>query len=238
MKRVFIVEDELIHSEALKIELEEAGYTLAGECANADLAFDLIKKSDPDVVLVDIALPGINNGITLAARINRELSIPHIFTTSFTQKEIIQQAVETNPVGYLHKPVDRTNLIAALNIALINKPQNALQDKEPKEDNAIFAKIGDKLVRVNISDILIVKADGENCISLISEKKEVLCRQTLKEIGKLLPGNFVQVHRSYYINLNHLDSYNEREQTVLLKGHSAPIARNFRKDFLKTIVKV
>jgi DNA-binding LytR/AlgR family response regulator len=238
MKRVFIVEDELIHSEALKIEIEEAGYELAGECANADLAFDLIKKSEPDVILVDIALPGINNGITLAARINHELAIPHIFTTSFTRQEIIHQAVETNPAGYLHKPVDSTNLRAALNIALKLKGNPAEHGKVSKEENAVFAKVGDKLVRVNYNDILIIKADGENCISLVTDKKEVICRQTLKEFSKSLPFFFVQTHRGYFINLNHLDSFNEREQTAQLKGHSAPVARNYRKDFLNSIKKI
>ena len=70
---------------------------------------------DPEMwgmLLVDIALPGINNGITLAERIRRELQIPHIFTTSFSQEEVIRQAVKTNPAAYLRKPVDPANLRA------------------------------------------------------------------------------------------------------------------------------
>jgi DNA-binding LytR/AlgR family response regulator len=235
--RVFVVEDELIHTEAIKIAIEEAGLELVGECNNADLAFDMIKHAKPDVLLVDIALPGLLNGITLSAKVHEELSIPHIFTTSFTQEDVIKQAAATQPSGYLRKPVDPINLKAAVHIAL-SRLQHKNAEPETQKTKTIFAKIGDKLVRINIDDILIVKADGENCISVVLEKKEISCRNTLKEFCNQLPCNFVQVHRSYFINIDHLDCFNEREQTVILKGHSAPIARNFRKDFLNSIRKV
>jgi DNA-binding LytR/AlgR family response regulator len=235
--KVFIVEDEPIHAEAIKIAIEEAGYELVGECNNADLAFNLIKKAMPDVLLVDIALPGLLNGITLAAKVHEELAIPHIFTTSFTQDEVIKQAVATGPAGYLRKPVDPVNLKAAVQIALNCRPKNNF-DTDLFSPKTVFAKVGDKLVRINIDDILMVKADGENCISIVLEKKEISCRTTLKEFSSQLPSSFIQIHRSFLINIDHLDSFNEREQTVFLKGHTAPVARNFKKDFLNTIRKV
>jgi len=235
--RVFIVEDELIHAEAIKIAIEEAGLEMVGECNNADLAFDLIKKTMPDVLLADIALPGLLNGITLCQKVRTELDIPHIFTTSFTNDEVIEQAVKTNPAGYLRKPVDPVNLKAAVQLA-VQKQNDDKEEKTSASTDSIFTRIGDRLVRVNIDEILIVKADGENCISLILEKKEISCRTTLKEFCKQLPTNFIQVHRGFVINIDHLDSFNEREQIAHLKNHTAPIARNFRKDFLNSIRKV
>lgn len=233
--RVFIVEDELIHAEALKIALEEAGLELAGECNNADSAFDKIARVKPDILLVDIALPGLNNGITLASRVHSELNIPHVFTTSFTDDAVIRQAVSTNPSGYLRKPVDAVNLKAAIQIALGG--QKTISPEIQKE-NYLFTRIGDKLVKVTTTDLLMVRADGDNYISLVYEKKEISCRLTLREISRQLPSSFLQVHRGYIINLEHLDSFNEREQTAHLKGHTAPVARNFRKDFLNAIQKI
>ncbi len=233
--RVFIVEDELIHAEALKIAIEEAGLSLAGECGDADSAFDLIAREKPDVLLVDIALPGLNNGITLADRVHKELNIPHIFTTSFTDDAVIQQAVRTNPSGYLRKPVDAVNLKAAVQIALSG---NKTETPEILCDNHLFTRIGDKLVRVSTSELLMVRADGDNYVSLIYEKKEISCRLTLREISRQLPASFIQVHRGFIINLDHLDSFNEREQTAHLKGHTAPVGRNFRKHFLNSIQKI
>ena len=236
---VFIVEDELIHLEAIKIAIEEAGLTLVGECSDADQAFDLVKQAKPNVVLVDIALPGFLNGISLSAKIREELGIPHIFTTSFTQDDIIAQAVTTHPAGYLRKPVDAVNLKATVQIACVPE-QNAGTEPEttPFSSKAIFTKIGDKLIRINIDDILMVKADGENCIAIILEKRKIACRTTLKEFCRQLNDHFIQVHRSYWINIDHLDSFNELEQTAILKGHTAPVARNYKKEFLNSIRKV
>jgi DNA-binding LytR/AlgR family response regulator len=235
--RIFIVEDELIHAESLKIAIEEAGFELAGECNNADQAFDLISKAKPDIALVDIALPGINNGITLAARIYKELGLPLIFVTSFRDDDVVNQAIATHPAGYLHKPVDPVNLAAAIKIALNAGPKNYPQQAKQQQDS-VFAKIGNKLVRVNLDEILVIKADGENCISLVTEKSEISCRTTMKEFCSQLTPDFVQVHRSYYINLKHLDSFNEREQTAFIKGRTAPVARGFRKEFLNLLRKV
>jgi DNA-binding LytR/AlgR family response regulator len=235
--RIFIVEDELIHAEALKIAIEEAGFELAGECNNADQAFDLIFKAQPDIALVDIALPGINNGITLAARIREKLAIPFIFVTSFTDDEIVDQAIATHPAGYLHKPVDPVNLTAAVKIALNADAKDGRHTVKEQRDS-VFAKIGNKLVRVNLEDILLIKADGENCISLVTEKSEISCRTTMKEFCSQLSPDFVQVHRSYYINMKHLDSFNEREQTAFIKGRTAPVARGFRKEFLNLLRRV
>lgn len=233
--RVFIVEDELIHVEALKMAMEEAGLELAGECGDADSAFDLIARARPDVLLVDIALPGINNGITLAARIREELKIPHIFTTSFSQDDIIRQAVATHPTGYLRKPVDAVNLKAAVEIALQGDGNPPSAKQEPMGEAPVFTRVGEKLVRIHTGELLMVRADGENYISLIFEKKELSCRTTLKEFCSQLPSSFVQAHRGYVINLDHLEAFNEKEQTLSLKGRTAPVGRNYRKLLMEAI---
>ena len=236
--KVFVVEDELVHLEALKITIEELGLQLVGECGDADTAFAAIRDARPDVLLVDIALPGLLNGIMLAEKVNRELKIPHIFTTSFDSDEVISQAVKTNPVGYLRKPVDAVNLKAAVQIAVNSTGSNNIFANDKQDLQTVFVKAGDKLIRVNVDEIVMIKADGENYISLVTERKEILSRTTLKEFCKRLPHNFIQIHRSYYINIKHLDSFNERDQTAYLKGKAAPVARNFRKTFLNSIEKI
>ncbi len=235
--RIFLVEDELIHAEALKISIEEAGFELVGECNNADEAFDMIKNTQPDVVLVDISLPGVLNGMTLSDRIHRELGIPHIFTTSFTREDIMDQAVATKPAAYLNKPVEIASLLSAVKIAIQNKPLNEVP-KDGARSNYFFTRIGNKLVRIHFEDILIVKADGENFVSLISEKKETACRVTLKEVAGYLPESFIQIHRSYFINMDYLDTFSELDQTAILKGHHAPVARSYKKNFMNLIQKL
>ncbi len=97
--RIFIVEDELIHAEAIKIALEKLGLELVGECDNADNAFDIIRKIRPDILLVDISLPGVMNGMILANKVRKELGIPHIYTTSMSEEDIINEAIDNQAVA-------------------------------------------------------------------------------------------------------------------------------------------
>ena len=226
--RVFIIEDELIHFTDISILLEEAGYELVGSTDNADDAFDKIKGLCPDVVLVDISLSGVNNGITVAEKINTELGIPHIFTTSLTQDEVIEQAVNTNPAGYLKKPVNPSDLKAAIHIALSNNPKKNITSEN--NSTMLFTKVGDRLVKIPINEIRFAKADTDKYISIFLEKKELACRISLKELLNQLPDMFIQIHRSVVINLDYLCEINERNQTVNMLGHELSIGRKYRKD--------
>ena len=227
--RVFVVEDELIHLENMKLALQEAGFELAGNCDNADFAFDQIQKVLPHVVLIDIALPGINNGITLAQKIHTDLGIPHIFTTSFTQHEIIEQAVATNPSGYLKKPVDSTNLKAAIDIALKKSSKSITSSETIENEQLLFTKIGNKLVKIPIDQIEYIKADGDNFICVFFQNREVACRLTLKEFHAQLPLNFIQVHRAYIVNVNSITEINEKDQVLFLNQIPIPIGRKYKK---------
>lgn len=226
--RVFIVEDELIHFTDLSILLEEAGYELAGTTDNADDAYEKIKATQPDVVLVDISLPGLNNGITVAEKINKELSIPHIFTTSLTQDEVIEQAVGTNPAGYLKKPVELSNLKAAIKIALSGNQKK--QPSQKASSSMLFTKVGDRLIKIPINEIRFAQADADKYISVFLENKELACRISLKELLNQLPESFMQIHRSVVINLDYLCEINEKNQTVNMLGHELSIGRKYRKE--------
>lgn len=233
---VYIVEDEFIHRETLKIALEENGYICVGESSDADKAFDDIRRVQPQIVLLDIALPGINNGITLAKRIREELTIPHIFTTSFSDDTIIEQALATHPVGYLHKPVDAVSLKAMVQTALSENTTKITTQKETPKN--LFIKIGEKLQKIELDDILVIKSDGNNYISILTHNKELFCRTNLKDIQHRLSSDFIRVHRAFYINLKHVETYNEHEQTVYLKNRSAPVARSYQKTFLSLLNKI
>ncbi len=228
--KIYIVEDEVIHFTDLTILLEEAGYELVGHTDNADDAFDKIKETQPDVVMVDISLPGVNNGITLSERINKELHIPHIFTTSLTQDEIIEQAVNTNPDGYLRKPVELTNLKATIKLALGKKTDNVNSSDENKTNHLLFTKVGDRLKKIPVNEIRFARADSDKYISVFLETKELACRISLKDLIQQLPDSFIQIHRSVVINLEYLCEINERNQTVNMLGIELPIGRKYRQN--------
>lgn len=241
--KIFVVEDEEIHLETALMNIKKAGYEAAGFSMNADEAFEKIKNAKPDVVLVDIALPGVLNGITLSEKINLELGIPHIFTTSLADDEIIKQAVKTKPTAYLHKPISLENLKAAIEIASLKPTEivDSVSDDEESVNNSsqlIFTKIGDRLVKIPVEEINYIKADGDNYTSVFIGKKELSVRTTLKQLMRELPGNFIQIHRSIVINLNYLEEINEFEQIAILNGKQLSIGRKFKKVLMAALKKI
>jgi len=114
---ILIVEDQFLEAENLSIILKSAGHSVQGIAKSVDQAIDLLKKSNPDIVLVDIVLKGDLNGIDLA-RILDKKSIPFIFLSANSNATTLEQAIATKPYGFLVKPFREKELLIALNIAV------------------------------------------------------------------------------------------------------------------------
>lgn len=237
MANIFIVEDELIILERIMILLEELDHTIAGHCDNADLALEQIKKSDADVILLDIALPGKNNGISLARQINKEINLPIIFTSSFQDKETISEAAETNPVTYLTKPINKGDLLVAIELALKKNIDENITGQEEASNKVFYTKIGDKLNKIQIESILWLKASDSNyCDIVVSDGKPLTVRSSLQKLMKQLPQDvIIQVHRQFAININAIDHINLKEQSIYIKEEAIPLGRTYKNEFMKRI---
>ena len=117
-KRILIVEDEALTVLALKHELAELGYEVAGDASSAADALRVAENNRADVVLMDIQLEGGISGVAAAAAIRGHLDIPVVFLTAHASAETIARAVETGAFGYLLKPYTVPELKAAIEIAL------------------------------------------------------------------------------------------------------------------------
>ena len=105
-KKILIVEDEVLLSAWLKMQLEDEGYLVCGNFTTGEEAIEFVKETKPDVILMDINLVGKIDGITAAERIKEKLKIPIIFMTGYEEPEIYERAQKTKPVAYLTKPVE------------------------------------------------------------------------------------------------------------------------------------
>jgi CheY-like chemotaxis protein len=114
---ILIVEDEIILSQWLKMQLEAEGYDVCGRVTTGEEAIALVPQTAPDVVLMDINLAGKMDGIEAAAEIVSQFHIPIIYMTGYDEMTMHQRAKATNPMAYLTKPVemwDLTPLLEAL----------------------------------------------------------------------------------------------------------------------------
>ena len=129
MSKILVVDDEAIITMQLEERLSAMGYTVAGMAASGEDAVDKARRIRPDLVLMDIVMPGKMNGIEAAKIITKELDIPVVFVTSYADDTIIEKAKSVRPYGYIVKPFNELEIKAAIEVALFRK---ATEQEEQK----------------------------------------------------------------------------------------------------------
>jgi len=121
MPKILIVDDEATITTHLEERLAQMGYEVAGTASSGSEAIEISKRVRPDIILMDIVMPGKIDGIEAARQIMEDQGIPVIFLTAYEDEKYINRAKEVNPFGYLIKPYHVSTLKATLEIALYNK---------------------------------------------------------------------------------------------------------------------
>ncbi|QCR23487.1 LytTR family DNA-binding domain-containing protein [Pontibacter sp. SGAir0037] len=239
--KILISEDEVIIAEDIAACLEELGYETCAIDSGED-TLNMIRETQPDLVLLDINLRGNADGVTLGSQIKEEFGIPFIYLTAYADKATIDRAKETEPDGFLVKPFDENNLRSAIEIALYkhdqktdtkeaetapvpvnNKEQDVLSDY-------IFVKVKHRIIKVHYNEILWVEA-YDNYSFIVTADQKYLVSSTLKDMEHKLPSNnFVRVHRSYIANLDKIDAL-EESSVVFSKG-DIPIGKSYKKNLM------
>jgi DNA-binding response OmpR family regulator len=115
---MLIVEDEAVIAMDLEIRVQKLGYRVAGVTAHGDRALEMAGQLHPDLVLMDVNILGDRDGVTIATEIRERYDIPSIFLTAYSDDETIARATDSNPLGYLIKPIAERELKAAIEISL------------------------------------------------------------------------------------------------------------------------
>lgn len=133
--KVLIAEDEAVVALDITHELESAGYTVVGQVSNGQAAIDSVAELRPDVVLLDITMPGEIDGIQAAEAIGKRFATPVIFVTAHSDEATLQRAKLTRPSGYVMKPFEPNELRANIEIALHRAKAPVA---EPEEEPEMF----------------------------------------------------------------------------------------------------
>jgi len=116
--KVLIVEDEAIISLDIKRLLSTAGYGVAAVAATSEQAIRLVESSAPDLVLMDIHLKGPVDGIETALQIRKQFKLPVVFVTAHADKNSLERARQSEPFGYIVKPISALSLTSTIEMAL------------------------------------------------------------------------------------------------------------------------
>jgi two-component system response regulator AlgR len=212
--KVLIVDDEAPARDRLRQLLEDAGeHEIVGEAAHGQEALDIAAAFEPDVVLLDIRMPGID-GIETAHHLNSFDPAPAIvFTTAYDEYAI--DAFEANAIGYVLKPVRRGRLEQALAQAA-RLTSAALSDVGRKSGYSerrrhVCARVRGELKLIPVSDVLCFLAD-QKYVTVVHANGRDLIDDPLKALEQEFEDEFVRIHRGALVALKALETLKKDEE--------------------------
>lgn len=228
---ILVVEDEILIGESIKYLLQEKNHKVLDIVISYDEAIEALNIYLPDLVLLDIRLYGEKSGVDLANYINENsLEVPYVFLTSQYDSDILAKALSTSPYGYLTKPIQNESLLTTVQSA-----HQLFTNRFNKKSLPLILSDGNQENRIDQNDILFIKADHVYAQLFLKDNHQLMVRQTLSSLLDKLDANiFIQIHRSYIVNLSHVKSWNNRK--AILSGHEIPISRSKKSEFFERII--
>lgn len=219
--KILIVDDEVLIAEFLKDELISLGYQHIALAHNRKQAFALIDVFKPQLVLLDIRMKSEREGIEIAQEINKTFKIPFIYITAHSDKEIVQQALNTKPAGYITKPFKQMDVYAAVHLV------ETIAEKV--NERFVVFKDGYSDVRVSVDDILYAQSD-DNYIHIYTSTKKHTVRNTLEWFKENIPEElFHRTHRSYIVNSTKITK--STSKSVFIGEIEIPVSRGNQLKF-------
>ncbi|MFA5298760.1 MAG: LytTR family DNA-binding domain-containing protein [Lutibacter sp.] len=242
MLQILLVDDENDALEALEWKLKNYVENVEITTCNSPIkAIDFINTKKPDVVFLDIQMPEMD-GFTMIEKLeNRDFNL--IFTTA--HDEFALKAIKVSAIDYLLKPVDKDELLAAMDKIKKSKKSDLLENKLQLLLNNINEN-GDK---INISadgkvylldkdDVVMLKSDKSYTTIYLKSEQQILVSKTLKEVERKFQfPEFFRVHNSYLVNLNHVKEYLKGlgGELIMTNGLTASISRNRKTELFKRL---
>lgn len=239
--KILIVEDEMIIGANISLQLSKLGYEVTGIVSKGEEALTHVRQSRPDIVLMDIQLKGSLDGIETVTQMHRETEMPIIYLTANADEENFERAKSTHPYAFISKPFKKLDLQHAIELTMdrLDKNDSKITAIEVEEEtcispfvqsDSIYVRRNEKMIKILIKDIYYFEADRNYC-KIFSKKKECLLVMTLKEINdRLPPEHFLRIHRSFIVNLSHVD---EVAGTHVVIGKKAiPLSKTLRRELL------
>jgi two-component system LytT family response regulator len=226
--KTIVVDDEWLVRSELKIMLADyPEIAVVGEAANVAQAIPLIQRAHPEVIFLDIQMPGAS-GFDLLDQI--EVSAKIIFITAYDKYAI--RAFEVNALDYLLKPISKERLAKAIKKLQTNEPAPAVEAPKASYDDVIYIIINGALKFIKLSLLKCIIAEGNYSFIFYADKPRALVSKTLQEWEELLPEkHFLRIHRSTIVNFEYVEKARKRKnytQEVFVRGIEKPFTMSRR----------
>lgn len=219
MIRCIIVDDEPLAQEVLEAHIKRYGQLeIFAKCPNALEAFKVLHKENIDLMFLDIRMPAIN-GIEFLKSLKSPPKV--IFTTAYSEYALT--GFELDGIDYLLKPISYERFEKSMEKLFRTYPDEKTQQKQ-----YTYFKVSGKLVKVMHTELLYAQS-VKDYILLKTTKGNLLTYMTMKNLAGLLPADtFIRVHRSYLVNMNHIEVIDKNRLKVA--GTDITVGENYREN--------
>jgi len=236
--KILIVEDEMIIAANISLQLTSLGYEVTAIISRAEEALLHMEQQQPDILLLDINLKGAIDGIEMAQLMQKSYNIPIIYLTANADEAHFNRAKSTNPYAFISKPFKKLDLERAIELTInrikLDKASPFLEKIPPFIlSDSIFVRHLEKMVKVDIKDILYIEAERNYC-RIYSKIKEYLLVMTLKDLDEKLPQkHFIRVHRSFIVNLSQIDEIATNH--IVIAKKAIPVSKTLKEELLNRL---
>ncbi|HXD93351.1 MAG TPA: LytTR family DNA-binding domain-containing protein [Bacteroidia bacterium] len=248
MLKAIIIDDEANGIKFLQ-------YLIENNCPDIEIiatetepqkGIELIKKHKPDVVFLDIEMPGMN-GFEVLEQL-KLLAFHVIFTTAYDNYAI--KAFKYNTVDYLLKPIIVTELVSAVN-KLLTKNKNKMEDisiskllqqlQDTQSPKRLIVNGQSETVYLDPKNILRLESDSNYTYIILLDGKKITSTKTLKEYESTLSADtFFRAHKTVMVNINYIEKYVKTDggYIVMQDEVKVPVSREKRQDLLTILSSI
>ncbi len=196
MKAIIVDDERLARKELASLLEKYEDLEIVGEAGNADEAETMIAEKKPDLLFLDVNMPG-RTGFELLESLEQAPQV--IFVTAYDEHAL--KAFEVNALDYLLKPIDPERLEAAVNKLQESNEESELQRKTLQEEDQVFLKDGEKCWFLTLKDVRYFESEGNYIRVRFSDQKPLVLRSLNKLEEKLDPHIFFRSNRKHIVNL-------------------------------------
>ncbi|NLR93915.1 LytR/AlgR family response regulator transcription factor [Flammeovirga agarivorans] len=222
--KVLIIDDEPISRRITKNFLSQIeGYEVIGEASSANEGFPLLLKHDIDLIFLDIEMPEIN-GLDFL----RSIANPPKVIIISAYREYAIEGYDLNVVDYLLKPV----ALERFQLAIQKFEDAAPNRKQLKKylDEFLFVRSDRKHYKIDFDQVVFIESKGDY-LYIHQQDENIKTKETISRIEQKLPEQFIRIHRSYIVNMNHVKALNK--EFVEIGDEMLPVSKSFRESICK-----
>jgi two-component system LytT family response regulator len=247
MIKAVLVDDEAKALQVLKQKLNTycPQIEIVGEAGGAAEAYGMIVSLQPQLVFMDVAMPG-ESGFDLLKRLPK-LDFELIFVTGFDSYAL--DAIRFSAIGYILKPIENEDLINSVQRALTRIEEKIDRDRNRRflenllNPGSVTNRIGipteSGLEFVPTNHIVRCEGDQKYTRVITTEKKDILSSYNIGEFRKLLEDyGFFAPHKSHLINLSHIKRYDKEGTVTMVDNSNVPVSRRKKQEFLDKLTRV